>query len=213
MESSFRDPGIILRTQVLRESDLVLSILTREHGRISAFVRGARKSQRRFMGGIDIFDCGLYTFERSKHDHLNLKALEERKTWLKLRENLQAFSLASCCVESTQLLIMESAPDGGALFEPLYRALSSLNQSDDVQSREVNAIFYLLQLLDHGGVAPQMKIGLAPDNIRAWWQEMLTAERPIAPADDISPKESLQTLIRYMEELVGHELHTRHAFL
>lgn len=40
------------------ESDLVVSLLTREHGRIDAFARGARKSRRRFQGGFS--PCILY---------------------------------------------------------------------------------------------------------------------------------------------------------
>lgn len=44
--------SFVLRRVPTGESDLVVSLLTREKGRIDAFARGARRSRRRFQGGF-----------------------------------------------------------------------------------------------------------------------------------------------------------------
>ncbi|HVK78294.1 MAG TPA: DNA repair protein RecO [Kofleriaceae bacterium] len=44
--------GVVLRTTAVGESDLVVMLYTRAHGRVSAIARGARSSRRRFGGAL-----------------------------------------------------------------------------------------------------------------------------------------------------------------
>lgn len=47
--------AVVLRASPFGESDLVVHLLVRGHGRVGAFARGARKSTRRFGGGLEPF--------------------------------------------------------------------------------------------------------------------------------------------------------------
>ena len=47
-------PAIVVRVTRVRESDLILQLLTAETGRLSASARGARKSTRRYGGALEI---------------------------------------------------------------------------------------------------------------------------------------------------------------
>lgn len=49
------EEAIVLRRVAFSESDLIVSLLCAASGRMDAFAAGARKSQRRFAGGIDGF--------------------------------------------------------------------------------------------------------------------------------------------------------------
>ncbi len=46
--------GVVLRVTAVGESDLVVSLFTRELGRVSAIARGARSSRRRFGGALGV---------------------------------------------------------------------------------------------------------------------------------------------------------------
>ena len=46
--------GVVLKTTPLRESDLLVVLYTATHGRVAAVARGARKSQRRFAGALQL---------------------------------------------------------------------------------------------------------------------------------------------------------------
>ena len=48
-----RDEAYVLRTQELGESDLIVSLFAREHGKVRGVARAARKSRRRYGGALE----------------------------------------------------------------------------------------------------------------------------------------------------------------
>ena len=59
----YRDEGIVLRTQKLGEADRIVSILTREHGRVRAVAKGVRRTRSKFGSRLEPFghvDVQLY---------------------------------------------------------------------------------------------------------------------------------------------------------
>jgi len=60
----YRDEAIVLRTQKLGESDRIVTLLTRQYGRIRAVARGVRKTSSRIGGRLEPFahvDIQMYT--------------------------------------------------------------------------------------------------------------------------------------------------------
>jgi catechol 2,3-dioxygenase-like lactoylglutathione lyase family enzyme len=57
--SSLTTPAIVLRVVNYGEADRIVTLFGRDTGRLSALARGARKSQRRFAGGLGL--CALGT--------------------------------------------------------------------------------------------------------------------------------------------------------
>ena len=53
--SLYRDDGIVLRTQKLGEADRIVSLLTREHGRVRAVAKGVRRTTSRFGARLEPF--------------------------------------------------------------------------------------------------------------------------------------------------------------
>ena len=50
--------AVIIRTTPLRESDLVVAVLTPQQGKVPCIARGARRSKKRFAGGLPIGAIG-----------------------------------------------------------------------------------------------------------------------------------------------------------
>jgi DNA repair protein RecO (recombination protein O) len=62
---AFRETdGVVLRATPVGESDLVVAMFTREHGRVSAIARGARSSRRRFGGALGVLVHSELAFGR-----------------------------------------------------------------------------------------------------------------------------------------------------
>jgi DNA repair protein RecO (recombination protein O) len=60
----YRDEGIVLRTQKLGEADRIVTLLTREHGRVRAVGKGVRRTRSKFGARLEPFthvDVQLYT--------------------------------------------------------------------------------------------------------------------------------------------------------
>src|SRR5689334_5923797 len=49
----YRDTGVVLRTWKLAEADRIVSVLTREHGKVRAVAKGVRKSGSRFGARLE----------------------------------------------------------------------------------------------------------------------------------------------------------------
>lgn len=63
MTKLYRDEAVVLRAQKLGEADRILTLLTRERGRIRAVAKGVRKTTSRFGGRLEPFmmiDVQLY---------------------------------------------------------------------------------------------------------------------------------------------------------
>lgn len=61
--SLYRDEGVVLRTQKLGEADRIVTLLTRDHGRVRAVAKGVRRTRSRFGSRLEPFthvDVQLY---------------------------------------------------------------------------------------------------------------------------------------------------------
>lgn len=59
----YRDQAVVVRTQKLGEADRIVSLLTREHGRVRAVAKGVRRTKSRFGARLEPFmliDAQLY---------------------------------------------------------------------------------------------------------------------------------------------------------
>lgn len=52
---TYRDEGVVLRTQRLGEADRIITLLTRDHGRVRAVAKGVRRTGSRFGARLEPF--------------------------------------------------------------------------------------------------------------------------------------------------------------
>ena len=70
MRAKLEEHALVLRHVDYGESDVIVELLTRESGRVGLFARGARKSNRRFVGGLGPFTLLRVSFLPGKNDAL-----------------------------------------------------------------------------------------------------------------------------------------------
>ncbi|MGN6107064.1 MAG: DNA repair protein RecO [Kofleriaceae bacterium] len=108
--------GVVLRTTPLRESDLLVTLYTDAHGRVSAVARGARKSQRRFAGTLSLLVLGRYQLgRRPRGDLWSLDGGELVREWTRLASDVVAVAHASYVAELVGSLLPPESPDPHAL--------------------------------------------------------------------------------------------------
>lgn len=204
--------GIVLHAVPVRESDLIVSVLTPELGRISAGVRGARRSKRRFLGGVDLFDCGLFSLNapRSSRGIYQVSALSEREQWIGLRADLTKFQLASFCLEVCWHFAPEGDIDGGRLFAALRDALRAINAARNDIDGYAAAVQLALRALSQSGLDPlrdDLRISAAA---RSWWQTLIEAFT--LPESEGIVIQSFMCLFHHIERVVGRRLRTHGEF-
>lgn len=145
--------GVVLRTTPLRESDLLVTLFTDTHGRVSAVARGARRSQRRFAGALSLLVLAKLRLGRRPHGDLwSLEGAEIEREWTQLSSDVVAVAHASYVAELVGALVPPEQPDPHALevIIALWDALAAGGPSPGAL-RMVELV-----LLDHAGHRPAL---------------------------------------------------------
>lgn len=216
-----RFPAIILKSMPFREHDSLITLLSRDYGRIHAVARSARRSQKRFMGGLDLFDCGLFALEPARgsrkqgsqpliHSQLyNLNELDSRESWPNIRNDLLLYRLACYCAEITLSLTAEGDASSGNLFNPLYFTLSTLNKQFSEDHAYSSVVFYNLLLLQRSGMnyLDDKEIDSSA-MLFQWFESMLQSMSIILPSEANLAKQGLRTLSKHTQSIIGHVIHS-----
>jgi len=118
--------AIVLRTVDTGESDRVVTLLTRERGKVSAFARGARASRRRFGGALEPFTLvAAEARERSASDLLSLESVSPLDPFGGIRDDLARIACAGYAAELARELVRDHEPHE-ELFDLLAAYLAAL---------------------------------------------------------------------------------------
>ncbi len=142
--------ALLLRATPYRDSDLVVDLLTAEHGRLAAIARGARKSRRRFGGVLDYFNLLHVEMSRGRGGLGSLGSVELLGSWDVLRADVDAYCAGSHLLDLARLGTREgdAAPE---LFRLLLGGLDALQRGAHPASL---ARVFQVQALARLGYAP-----------------------------------------------------------
>ncbi|MCX7614414.1 MAG: DNA repair protein RecO [Clostridiales bacterium] len=94
----FTDDGIVIKNVNIKESDKILVILTKNHGKLKALAPGARGKTSRILAATQLFSYGSFTFFESR-GYLKLDSAEPSEQFFELSHEITALSLASYFME------------------------------------------------------------------------------------------------------------------
>jgi DNA repair protein RecO (recombination protein O) len=110
-------PAIVLRRVPYAEADLVVTFLTSECGRVSALARGARKSSRRFAGGLGMAATGeAHLRERSGADLMILESFQAADDRTALGLDVAKAAHAAYAIELCDRLCPAREPEKAVFF-------------------------------------------------------------------------------------------------
>ena len=118
--------ALLLRKTPYRDADYILSLFTRDLGKISGIAKNARKSMKRFGARLELF---VHFRVRYKDSGKELKLIEDTETiqvFPAFIEDIELFTLGSLLLETTDALIPQESPNE-EMFDLLIEALTNLN--------------------------------------------------------------------------------------
>lgn len=139
--------GLVLKEVKLRESDKILTLLTPQHGIVSASARGCMRPNNKLFSA-----CGLYNYaEWTLHPGKNMYSVDEAapiEVFFGLRGSIEALSLAAYIAE----LLLVLQPTGDEAARLLRLALNSLHMlsAEKMAPALVKAVFELRSLSEAG---------------------------------------------------------------
>lgn len=152
MRRQLKSRAIILSGRDLGESDRIITFLTRDHGRLSAVAKGARRSKRRFTGALEIFSLVEVCATDLGRELLTLDSCDLTHAWPNIRADVRRYGQACYLCELARELFPEREPARDA-FALLALALERLSAAEGDPPWELLAELRLLSL---AGFAPRL---------------------------------------------------------
>lgn len=146
-------PAVILRTRPLGEADLLVVLLTPEHGKIEAAARSARNSRKRFPGGLPAGQRGNAALARGRGSLARLEQFEPTSDHTPVGKDLERFAYVAYLCELTDELVYGRNPDA-PVFAALCTALAAVIEG---APRPAELRRYELALLDGLGLLPAVQ--------------------------------------------------------
>lgn len=145
----YRANAIVLGRTPLGETDRIVSLFTREKGKLRAVAKGARRPVSKLAGGTELF--GYCRVMLSSGQNLDvLTQVESRESFPALRKSLDRIYAASYLTELTDQFTDDRHPNAD-LFDLLLAALYITSSGTDLAWLTA---LYTLQMMDYVGYAP-----------------------------------------------------------
>ncbi|MBR0510457.1 MAG: DNA repair protein RecO [Clostridia bacterium] len=118
----FTDDGLVLKAGVTGEADMILHVLTRSHGIIRTFAKGARGAKSRLHAVSTPFSFADFTFSE-KNGVYNVREAQIKTIFFRLREDMALLALGQYFCE----VLLRSLPEDTESDEYLRLTLNTLH--------------------------------------------------------------------------------------
>lgn len=146
--------ALVLNCTEHGESDLIVTLFCQDVGRLTAIAKGAKKSKRRFVNKLELFSFLHITYEQKANRSLAFFADAELHTsFLRLRQNLELYSVASVIREFLLIGVRENEPD----INIFRLSLWALHNLDQQQSPMTVLALFLIRFYDYVGYRPDLQ--------------------------------------------------------
>jgi len=149
---SIRVHAIVLRHADWGEADRLVTLYTREQGKLRAVAKGARKITSRKAGHLEPFTQVKLQLARGR-DLFIVTQADTLEAYLPLRENLVLTGNASYVIELLDRFVYEDEGANPTLFRLLADTLKRLADGNDIW---LAVRYYEMRLLDFLGFRPQL---------------------------------------------------------
>src|SRR4051812_32160513 len=150
--SRLTTPAIVLRTVDYGDADRVVTLFTREVGKLSALARGARKSVKRFGAGLGLFGVGeAILIDKPNAELATLERFDAARGFPALMTDVAKVAHGGYVCEVVRELIPPRQPEP-QIFKLLITFFAALEAGP---ARAETLRIFQLRLLDALGVRPQ----------------------------------------------------------
>lgn len=148
----YKANALVLHRTNLGETDKILTLLSRESGKLSAVAKGSRGPKSKLSGATELFTYSRMLLATGKSLDIVSQG-EIRESFPALRDDLALMTRATYLCELTDRLVEEREPNQD-VFDLLLSALYLLQRRTDEPDVIVHA--YELRLLTERGYAPHL---------------------------------------------------------
>ncbi len=102
--------GIVLRETPIGDYDKIMTVLTREHGKISVYATGAKRLKSPLFAAAQLFSYAEYTISKGKSSYY-MRAGDLIESFYRVREDLVGIALATYIADIAADVAIEDEPE------------------------------------------------------------------------------------------------------
>jgi len=149
-----KDQAICLRAVNYSDTSQVVTLMTRDHGKIACMAKGSKRPKSAMDGAIEPFSFGPAVFSAPKEDGLTtLSEFSQQLRFRPLRQNLFALNCGLLAAELMESLTEMNDPHP-QLFDAFVHFLDSVQSVSQTASQLAHMIVFELTLLQEIGIGP-----------------------------------------------------------
>ena len=152
--ASYTVNGLVIHRVNTGETDRILTLYTREKGKLSAIAKSSRAAKSRSSGATELFTASKYLLGEGKSLDV-VSQIEIKNAFVHLRNDLDRISRATYFCELLDgFTIAHDSSNCEALYDLSVAALALLEEENSYQDGVVHA--FELRLLEAQGYAPEL---------------------------------------------------------
>ena len=147
--------ALVLRTHRLGEADKIVSLLTRQYGRLRAVASGAQRPKSRYGGTLEPLSyIRLWIFERENRDLLRINSAELAESFFSMQKDYRIQIAAQYVAEAAERFLPEREAND-RVFRLLLAVLRAIKRFGEVNRPLIYFNYWLLRL---GGFLPDFGV-------------------------------------------------------
>ena len=148
--------AIVLSIEKFGEADCYIRFLTQKWGVISTLAKSARKSKKRYIGGLDLFCHNEIFLRGDPNDRPYLLELTVINSFPQIRESLEKVMIAGKAVQWIKKLADVPTPMPN-LYSLLGQTLALIEKETNIERLDLLVLVFKLKLLSFLGLSPQLE--------------------------------------------------------
>ncbi len=148
--------GIVTKETKYGDTSRILTVITKELGKISVLAQGARRGKSGLLAATSLFSHSHFTvFKSSSSSLYKLNEAEQLTSFAALHSSLDGMAFAAYICDVTNSIMQENAPDTEQM-ELLLRCLYMLSKTD-TSPEKIKAVFEF-RTLTLSGLIPDISV-------------------------------------------------------
>jgi DNA repair protein RecO (recombination protein O) len=152
---TYNDEGIVLRRVDYAEADRILTVLTREHGKVGVIARGVRKAPGRMAPHTDLFARSAMQIARGRGE-LDVLTQAQRVGPALPSSDARRIACASLCAELADRVLEGEHPLETGIYELVADALEAC--ADPSRDPRSAVAWFARRMIDRLGYAPELTV-------------------------------------------------------
>jgi len=143
----YKTEGIVLKSTEFEEADKIVTIYTKNYGKISAIAKGVRKIKSKFGSSLEILTHSIFLIYKGRNIDI-VSQTEILESFFSTSKEVIKFAFAVNCVEMVNKLTEEREINIG-LFNLLKEVLHYLRKTDDPKLLTLSFKWQTISLLGY----------------------------------------------------------------